>query len=46
MQNETWEEVQKSTDKFIITCKWVFKRKLNANGEVMWYEARFAARGF
>ena len=29
-----------------ITCKWVFKAKLNGDGEIDTYKARFVARGF
>ena len=46
LQNETWVEVPKPKDKTVITCKWVFKRKFNANGEVIRYKARLVARGF
>ena len=40
------KKCRKPKNKTNITCKWVFKRKLNANGEVIWYKARLVAKGF
>ena len=42
----TWEEVERPTDKPVVSCKWVFKVKLDANGHIARYKARLVARGF
>jgi hypothetical protein len=43
---ETWEIVDKPQGKPIVSCKWVYKLKLNSAGEVARYKARLVARGF
>ena len=30
----------------VVGCKWVFKTKLDLEGQVKWYKARFVAQGF
>lgn len=45
-KNETWELVQLPQNCTAIAGKWVFKRKMNNNGEVIRYKARFVAKGF
>jgi hypothetical protein len=46
MTNDTWTLVPLPTDKKPISCKWVFKIKQGANGEVENYKAKLVARGF
>lgn len=45
-KNQTWKVVEKDASMREITVKWVFKIKLNADGEVKRYKARLVARGF
>lgn len=42
----TWDIVQRPKNKNIVSCKWVFKIKRNAAGEIDKYKARLVARGF
>lgn len=46
MQNKTWELVSPPVGANIVTCKWVFKTKKNAEGGPDRYKARLVARGF
>ena len=29
-----------------VGCKWIFKTKLNSNGNIKWYKARFVVKGY
>jgi hypothetical protein len=42
----TWELVDASDGVNIIGCKWVFKAKKNAAGNVVCYKAQLVAQGF
>lgn len=46
LQNNTWTLVDLPEDKRIIPCKWVYKMKIDANGEVVRYKARLVIKGF
>lgn len=46
IKNNTWTECELPKGRHAISCKWVFKLKRNAHGEVDKYKARLVARGF
>ncbi len=46
MTNNTWTLVPLLVGRKPVSCKWVFKIKQGANGEVEHYKARLVARGF
>jgi hypothetical protein len=46
MANNTWTLEPLPASRKPISCKWVFKIKQGANGEVERYKARLVARGF
>ena len=39
-KNDTWELVPRCHDKNIVGTKWIFKNKLNENGEVITNKAK------
>jgi hypothetical protein len=45
-KNEAWDLVELSTGRNPIGRKWVFKKKLNAEGKVEKYKARLVAKGY
>jgi hypothetical protein len=45
-KNEAWDIVELSTRRNPIGSKWVFKKKLNAEGKVEKYKARLVAKGY
>jgi hypothetical protein len=45
-KNEAWDLVEFSTGRNPIGNKWVFKKKLNAEGKVEKYKARLIAKGY
>jgi len=45
-QNNTWELCELPEDKHVIGGKWVLKKKLNKEGKVERYKARYVAKGF
>lgn len=44
--NHTWELVPLPKDRKAIKCKWVFKVKRDASGQISKYKARLVAKGF
>jgi hypothetical protein len=42
----TWEIIDEPKDKPIVSCKWVYKVKIDSNGNVARHKARLVARGF
>jgi Reverse transcriptase (RNA-dependent DNA polymerase) len=46
MKNGAWELDNLPPGKNLVTCKWVFKAKHDANGNIVRFKARLVARGF
>ncbi len=46
MARKTWELVPLPAGRKTVRCKWVFKKKMNADGSVVRYKARLCAKGF
>lgn len=46
IKNGTWREVDIPCDKKLLKCKWVFKIKVDQNGEIDKYKARLVAKGY
>ena len=44
--NEAWDLVEFSTGRKHIGNKWVFKKKMNAEGKVEKYKARLEEKGY
>lgn len=45
-RNQTWTLVPASSSQHVIDHKWVFKKKLTANGSLLKLKARLVAKGF
>ena len=45
-KNETWELVPRPKDKNMISTKWVFKNKLNEDGQVTRNKAKLLCKGY
>ena len=45
-KNKVWELVSLPNNRKAIGCKWIFKWKLNAVGQVEKYKARLVVKGF
>ena len=45
-KSEAWNLVQLPAGRKVIGRKWLFKKKLNAEGKVVKYKARLVAKGY
>jgi hypothetical protein len=46
LQLRVWDEVPRTPDQEILTCRWVFALKRNQEGKIVKYKARIVAQGF
>eukprot|EP00794_Sanderia_malayensis_P007838 gene7838-biopygen6374 len=46
IKNGTWKLVDLPDDKNVVGCKWIFKKKRNADGSINRYKARLVAQGY
>jgi hypothetical protein len=46
IDNNTWSIVERTPDMNVIGCRWVFKKKRDAQGSVSKYKARLVAKGY
>ena len=46
MKNDVWDVVPRKEGKSIVTSKWTYKIKHDADGSIEKHKARFVARGF
>ena len=44
--NETWELVPRPMDRIVIGTKWVFRNKLNEDGQVTRNKVRLVCKGY
>jgi hypothetical protein len=45
-KNDTWELVPRTRYKNVIGTKWVFRKKLNENGQVTMNKSRLVCKGY
>lgn len=46
ISNNVWKLVDRPPNENVVKCKWVYKKKYDANGNFEKYKARLVARGF
>jgi hypothetical protein len=46
VKNETWELVPRTKDKNVIGTKWVFRNKMNEQGEVVRNKTKLVCKGY
>ena len=46
MKNDVWDVVPRLEGKLVVTSKWIYKIKHDADGSIEKYKARFVAHGF
>ena len=46
MKNDVWDVSLRPEGKSVVTSKWIYKIKHDADGSIEKYKARFVARGF
>ena len=46
MKNDVWDVVSRPEGKSVVTSKWIYKIKHDADRSIEKYKARFVARGF
>ena len=46
VEMQVWERVPRPKDQNVVGCKWVYRLKFNAQGEVVRYKARLVAKGY
>ena len=45
-ENRVWTLVDPPSDRKVVECKWIFKKKTDADGNVTVYKVRLVAKGF
>ena len=46
MKNAVWDKVLRPLGKYVVTSKWIYKIKHDANGRIEEHKVRFVAHGF
>lgn len=46
IDNGTWELVRRSPEQNVLSCKWIFKNKVNTDGSLARRKARLVANGY
>jgi hypothetical protein len=46
VRNDVWDVVPRPVGKSVVTSRWLYKTKMDADGNIEKHKARFVARGF